>query len=187
MTIEDSINRHEDRIAQLDGFLRIAHLGRRSKESAVARKARRRLIAEINEMLDYEREILGEDLEYLSATTPEQRTIDEAALPLCEDDWDIFEENFAVVPLLDAAPLVGDDGRALDFTTGRWYRVAEGYPLKVTEAIEDLGPLAELIGQMQEDPGITFTLERYFWTENAFEIWALSHLSDEQRPDDGPE
>lgn len=184
MTIEDYIDIHEDRIAQLDGFLRLAHLGRRSKESAVARKIRRRLIAEITEMLDYEREILGEDLEYLTSTTPEQRVTDEKAMPLCEELWDAFEDDFAVVPLLDAASLVGDDGRAFDLRTGGWYRVTEGYPLKVMEAIEGLGPLADLIGQMQEDLGITYTLDRYFWTENALEIWALSHLSDEEHPEE---
>ena len=52
MTLENMIQGHLDRIATLNDFLRLAYLGRRSKESAVARKVRRNLIGEIEVMID---------------------------------------------------------------------------------------------------------------------------------------
>lgn len=175
MTIEDLIEIHDDRIERLNRFLRLAHLGHRGKENAVARKARRRLIGEIGQMVDYEQDALAADLEYRCSTTPAQRALDERAEPGCWDAWDHFKTDFAVVPLLDAEPLAGDDGWMLDPATGGWYHVADGYPKKVTASIESLGELAALIGRMQEDLGITFTLDRYFWTEDALAIWVLSH------------
>ncbi|MFC3722015.1 hypothetical protein [Neoaquamicrobium sediminum] len=179
MTIEDLIDIHDDRIARLTHFLRLVHLGRRGKENAVARKARRRLIGEIGQMLAYEQDALEADLEYRYSTTPAQRALDERAEPGCWDAWDHFETDFAVVPLLDAEPLAGDDGQMLDPATGAWLRVEEGYPKKVTAPIEELGDLAGLIGRIENELGIAFTLDRYFWTEDALAIWVLSH---EQRP-----
>lgn len=70
MTIEDLIEIHDDRIDLLNRFLRFAHLGLRGKENAVARKARRRLIGEIGQMLAYEQDALEADLEYRYSTTP---------------------------------------------------------------------------------------------------------------------
>ncbi|WP_122523157.1 hypothetical protein [Pannonibacter phragmitetus] len=162
-------------------FLRLAYLGLRGKENAVARKARRRLIGEIAYMLNYEQEALEADLEYRYSTTPGQRDLDERAEPGCWGDEDHFKSDFAVVPLLDAEPLAGDDGRVLDHRTGGWYHVEEGYPKKVTAAPEELGEFAALIDRMQQDLGITFTLDRFFWTESALEIWVLSHEMGEQR------
>lgn len=181
MTIEDLIHVHDERIERLNRFLRLAHLGRRGKETAVARKARRRLIGEIAYMLDYEQEALEADLEYLYSTTPGQRALDERAEPGCWGDEDHFKTDFAVVPLLDAEPLAGEDGRMLDHRTGGWYHVEEGYPKKVTTATEELGELAALIDRMQQDLGITFTVDRYFWTDDALGIWVLSHEICEQR------
>lgn len=86
-----------------------------------------------------------------------------------------------MVPLLDAEPLAGDDGRMLDPSTGGWYHVEDGYPKKVSAAPEELGEFAALIGRMEDDLGITFTLDRYFWTEDALAIWVLSHEMREQR------
>lgn len=181
MTIEDLIEIHDDRIESLNRFLRLAHLGLRDKENAVARKAHRRLIGEIGQMLAYEQDALEADLEYRYSTTPAQRELDARAEPgwwACED---CFETDFAVVPLLDAEPLAGDDGRMLDPATGGWYHVADGYPKKVTVALEELGEFGTLIDRMQQDLGIAFTLDRYFWTEDALAIWVLSHETPEQR------
>ncbi len=174
MTIEDLIETHDVRIERLNRFLRLAHLGLRGKENAVARKARRHLVAEIGQMLAYEQYALEADLEYRYSTTPAQRALDERAEPGCWDAWDHFGTDFAVVPLLDAAPIAGDDGRMLDPATGGWHHGEAGYPKKVTTAPEELGELAALIGRMQDELGITFTLDRYFWTEDALAIGALS-------------
>lgn len=179
MTIEDLIEIHDDRIESLNRFLRLAHLGLRGKENAVARKARRRLIGEIAYMLDYEQEALEADLEYRYSTTPAQRELD--AEPGCWGNEDHFETDFAVVPLLDAEPLAGNDGWMLDAATGVWYHVDAGYPKKVTAVPEELGELAALIGRMKKDLGIGFTLDRYFWTDDALAIWVLSHELPEQR------
>lgn len=73
MTIENMIQGHLDRISLLDGFLRELHLGRRSKESAVARKVRRDLISEIEEMIAFERDELAADEDYLNGTTEGER------------------------------------------------------------------------------------------------------------------
>lgn len=180
MTIEDIIEIHDDRIERLNRFLRLAHFGLRRKENAVARKARRRLIGEIGRMLAYEQDALEADLEYRYSTTPAQRELDERAEP---GGWDAdhFETDFAVVPLLDAEPIAGDDGWMLDPATGGWYHVEDGYPKKISAAIEEVGELAALIDRMQQDLGIAFTLDRYFWTEDALAIWVLSHEMCEQR------
>lgn len=174
MTIEDLIDIHLGRIERLNCFLRLAHLGRRGNESAIARKVRRRLIGEIGNMLEYEQEALEADLEYRSATTPAQRALDERSEPGCWDYEDPFETDFAVVPLLDAEPLAGDDGRMLDPATGEWFRPEAGYPRKITVAIEQLGELAAVVDQMQQNLVIGFTLDRFFWTENSFERWVIA-------------
>ncbi|ELT51208.1 hypothetical protein [Brucella intermedia] len=181
MTIEDLIHVRDERIERLNRFLRLAHLGLRGKENAVARKARRRLIGEIGFMLDYEREALDADLEYLYSTTPAQRALDERAEPGCWGNEDHFATDFAVVPLLDAAPLAGDDGRMLNPANGHWYHVEDGYPKKVPATAEELGDFAALIDRMQQELNVTFTVDRFFWTESTLEIWVLSHEMREQR------
>lgn len=181
MTIEDIIKLHEERLVRLDRYLRLAHLGRRGKESAVARKARRRLIGEIGCMLDYEQEALEADLQYLHATTPEERARDKRTEPGCWDNWDYFASDFDVVPLLDSKPIAGDDGRMFDPAIGIWYHVEAGYPKKIVATPEELGELASLIAQMQQDLGITLTANRHFWTEDALAIWVLSQDMREER------
>jgi len=174
VTIEDLIQIHEERIAHLNHFLRRAHLDQRGKESAVARKVRRRLIGEIGQMLDYEEDALEADLEYRASTTPAQRDLDERAEPGCWDTWDQFSTDFDDLPLLDVAPILGDDGRAFDPSVGRWYHVEDSYPKKVVIAVAELGDLAALIDQMAKDLDISFTLERYFWTETTLGQWVLA-------------
>lgn len=181
MTIEDIIEIHDERLARLHRYLRLAHVGRRGKESAIARKARRRLIGEIGCMLDYEREALEADLEYLYSTTPAQRELDERAEPGCWDNWDHFAEDFSIVPLLDAEPIAGDDGRMFDPAIGIWYHVEPGYPKRIVASPQELGELASLIACIQQDLGISFTANLHFWTEDALAIWVLSQ---EQRDRD---
>lgn len=125
-------------------------------------------------MLAYEQDALEADLEYRYLTTPAQRALDERAEPGCWDTWDKFKTDFAVVPLLDAEPIFADAGRAFDPSVGRWYHVEDGYPKRATIAVEDLGSVAALIEKMTADLAISFTVERFFWTENALEQWVIA-------------
>lgn len=174
MTIEDLIQLHTDRLALLSQYLRIAHLGRRDKESAVARKVRRRLIRQIEEMIDYEQDMLDVEQSYLHRTTEADRAQDERAEPGWCDAGDTFTCDFDRVALLDTAPLV-EDGRAYDYSMGRWYRVEEGYPKKITVPAEDLGDLAVLIARIEINLDIGFTVERFAWTENMLAQWVLAN------------
>lgn len=181
MTIEDLIEAHNDRIERLNRFLRLAQLSRHSKDSALERAVRRRLVGEIRQMLDYEQDALEADLEYRYSTTPGQRALDERAEPGCWENEDHFETDFAVVPLLQGEPLAGEDGRMMDTVTGDWLYVEEGYPKKITAEAEDIGELAVLIDTIQDDLGIAFTLDRYVWTEDALAIWVESEELRERR------
>lgn len=170
MTIEDLVQLHIDRIARLERFLRAAHLGRRAQQSAASRRVRRRLIAAIDDMLDYEREALKADRAYLAATTPAERAQDERAEPGCWENEDMFAVDFAEIQLLGRAPVLGE-GRAFDAERGRWYRVAKGFPVTLPLDAQELGDLAVLIACMEGELGIAFTAVRVFWTENALEIF----------------
>lgn len=170
MTIEDIIQGHLDRIATLNGFLRLAFLGRNDEESAVACRVRRRLIAELDEMIFLEREALAADRSYLKRTTESERAHDESQ-DLGWDDDDDFSEIFETVVLLDTAPLRTDEGLAYDYAARRWYHVEESYPKRVALTDEDLGDLAALIRRIEEAFDISFTVDRYLWTEEAWAIW----------------
>lgn len=169
MTIEDLIQIHDDRIERLNRFLRLVHLGTRSKENALARKARRRLIGEIGFMLDYEQDALDAELEYLYSTTPAQRELDERAAPGRCDNDDFFEVDFAVVHLLEGQLFIDNDGRILESVTGKWRRPEPGFPKMITTTPDELGDLAALIAMMEQELGITFTFDRYFWSESELE------------------
>lgn len=132
MTIEHIAQIYIDRLALLDGFLRLAHLGRRSKEGAVARKVRRNLIVEINDMIEYERNELDDIHDYLATATEADRKSLEHYIPSLGDEaWDQFTTVFDKVVLLDAAPRI-EGQRAFDPSMGRWYWVEEGYPPRRT-------------------------------------------------------
>lgn len=177
MTIEDNIQNHIDRMSLLDGFLRLAHLGRRTKESAVARKVRRNLIAEIEEMIDYEQDMLSIDRTYLKNTTEAERAADSKAGPDFFADDDVFVEVFELVPLLDAVQIISAD-RIYDLSTRAYFIVEEGYPVYIPVANEELGGVATLIERMTRDLGVTFTIERILRTED--ELFAYS-ISREER------
>ncbi|WP_371349260.1 hypothetical protein [Ancylobacter sp. IITR112] len=173
MTIEDLIQLHIDRIALLAHSLRAAHLGRRSKESRpVARKVRRRLIAVLDDMLDYEQEILAADRDYLERTTPAERARDDHAEPGWCDYSDAFAIDWSGTELLDPAPLAGN-GRAYDPSMGRWYRVEPGYPIRIPVTTEELGELAALLDRIERDLGISFSIERVFWNEDTLVAFSL--------------
>lgn len=175
MTIEDLIVIHDERVARLEHFLRAVRLGRTAEESAVVRQVRRRLIGEIGQMLVHEVEARDADLEYLFLTTPGQRAADESAEPGCWEAEDRFPIDFDAVPLLDSAPVFADDGRAFDPAMGTWYHVEAGYPKKVSIPMAELGDLGMLIEEIATQLGISFTLERHFWTENTLDQWVLAN------------
>lgn len=175
MTIEHLAQRHIDRIARLDRFLRLAHLGLRGRETAVARKARRRLIGEIEEMIAFERDELADiQTDLAEATEAGVEAIEHYMTGLGNEAWDQFTTVFDKIVLLDAAPIWKRGRRAFDPAMGRSYVVEEGYPKRVPVTAADLGELGALIERIAEDLDITFTVERYFWTEDAFAIWVLS-------------
>ncbi|GGB11140.1 hypothetical protein GCM10011491_43850 [Brucella endophytica] len=179
MTIEDLIQNHIDRIVLLSRFLRTAHLGMRFKESAVARRARCRLIVMINDMIDYEQDMLDGDRAYFAATTVAERAHDERAEPGWCETWDQFAFDFDCIALLDPVPAAGQDN-AFVSSSGPWHVVERGYPVRLPIPVVELGELAALIDSMSRELGITFTVERVFWTEDALAIfiedceWAAS-------------
>lgn len=174
MTIENLIQSRVDRTFLLDGFLRELHLGRRTKESAVARKVRRNLISEIKEMMAWECDELVDDEDYLDSTTESERAQDESVLPGWCATMDDFSTVFDTVALLDSAPLLDEEGRAFDPSMGRWYAVEEGYPKKVSVSADELESLAALIKRIEEALDISFTVERFFWTGDQLALWTLA-------------
>ena len=166
MTIEDTM---QGRIAVLNGFLRELHRGRRSKERAVAGKVRRNLIAEIEEMIAYEQDELAVDETYFRRTSESDRVQDEG-VDLGWSDADDFSTTYDTVALLDIAPLISEEGEEFDPAMNRWYRVEEGYPKKVPVSADELGDLMGLIERIEEALDITFTVEWFFWTEEALTI-----------------
>ena len=174
MTIENLIQSRIDRIFLLDGFLRELHLGRRTKESAVARKVRRNLISEIKEMVAWECDELVDDEDYLDGTTESERAQDESVEPGWCETMDDFSTVFDTVALLDSAPLHDEEGRAFDPSMCRWYAVEEGYPKKVSVSADELGNLAALIKRIEEALDISFAVERFFWTEDQLAMWTLA-------------
>lgn len=181
MTIENLIQSRVDRIFLLDGFLRELHLGRRTKESAVPRKVRRNLISEIKEMMAWECDELVDDEDYLDSTTESERAQDESVLPGWCATMDDFSTVFDTVALLDSAPL-RDEGRAFDPSMGRWYAVEEGYPKKMSASADELGNLAALIKRIEEALDISFTVERFFWTDDQLALWTLAQEVREPQP-----
>lgn len=168
MTMFDLIQRHMDRIALLSRFLRAAYLGSRNPESAVARRVRRRLVATLNAMLDYETEILSVDIQYRDRTTETDRTQDENADPQFWDHADHFADDWAGTPLFDVNPV----------RPRHQYRYEPGFPVHLSVEAGELGDLAALIVQIEHDLEIAFTVERVFETEDA--LLAFS-LADEER------
>lgn len=182
MTIENLIQSRIDRIFLLDGFLRELHLCRRTKESAMARKVRRNLINEIKEMVAWECDELVDDEDYLDGTTESERAQDESVLPGWCATMDDFSTVFDTVALLDSAPLLTDEGRAFDPSMGRWYAVEEGYPKKMSVSADELGNLAALIKRIEEALDISFTVERFFWTEDQLAMWTLAQEERDAQP-----
>lgn len=183
MTIENLIQSRVDRIFLLDGFLRELHLGLRTKESAAARKVRRNLISEIKEMMAWECDELVDDEDYLDSTTESERAQDESVSPGWCATMDDFSTVFDTVALLDSAPLLTGEGRALDPSMGRWYAVEEGYPKQMIVSADELGNLAALIKRIEEALDISFTVERYFWTEDQLALWALAQEQRAAQPE----
>lgn len=182
MTIENLIQSRVDRISLLDGFLRELHLGRRTREIGVARKVRRNLISEIEEMMACECDELVDDEDYLDSTTESERAQDESVLPGWCATMDDFSTVFGTIALLDSAPLVTDEGRAFDPSMGRWYAVEEGYPKKISVSADELGNLAALIKRIEEALDISFTVERFFWTEDQLALWTLAQEERDAQP-----
>lgn len=174
MTIENVIQGHLDRVSLLDGFLLELHRGRRSTESAVARTVRRNLISEIEEMIAFERGELAADKDYLNGTTESSRAHDETAVPGWDELMDDFSTVYDSVAMLDIAPLLSEEGEAFDPSADRWYRVEEGYPKHVCVSADDLGGLAGLIARIEDAFDISFTVERFFWTEDQLAIWTIA-------------
>lgn len=174
MTLENMIQGHLDRIATLNDFLRLAYLGRRSKESAVARKVRRNLIGEIEVMIDEEREQLDVARAYLDRTTESQRAHDDSVVGLLESDDEAFADFSVRRALLDIPPLFTKPGRAYNVMKSRWYDVEEGYPKRVAVPAEELGDLAALIARVGETFYVDFIVERFFWSEDALLAWTAA-------------
>jgi hypothetical protein len=172
MTIEHHIQRHVERIALLAQFLRTAYLGTRSKERPVARKVRRQLIMLIEQMIDYEQEMLDADRSYLENTTEAERAADDKVDPDFFTYADAFAEDFSLMPLLDAARIISA-GEAFDLTTGTSFIVDEGYPVHIPVTSEELGQLANLIASMTHELGVSFTIERVFRDEDALFIFVV--------------
>lgn len=94
---------------------------------------------------------------------------------------DDFSTVFDIVALLDSAPL-RDEGRAFDPSMGRWYAVEEGYPKKMSASADELGNLAALIKRIEEALDISFTVERFFWTDDQLALWTLAQEVREPQP-----
>lgn len=177
MTMHDLIQRHRGRIALLSQFLRAAYLGSRNPESAVARRVRRRLIATLDAMLDYETETLLVELQYWDRTTEAERVRDEKADPQYWDHADQFADDWTGTPLLDVDPVRPSEQNQAP-GIGRQYRYEPGFPVHLSVETGELGDLAALIARIEHDLEITFTIERVFEREDV--LLAFS-LTDEER------
>lgn len=65
---------------------------------------------------------------------------------------------------------------------GRWYAVEEGYPKKVSVSADELGSLGGLIERIEEALDISFTAERFFWTEDQLAMWTLAQEERTEQP-----
>lgn len=174
MTIENLIQSRIDRIFLLDRFLRELHLGRRTKESAVARKVRRNLISEIKEMMAWECDELVDDEDYLDRRRKASGRRTRAFYPDGARRWTTSRPC--------STPLRDEEGRAFDPSMGRSYAVEEGYPKKVSVSANELGSLGGLIERIEGALDISFTVERFFWTEDQLEMWTLAQEERTEQP-----
>jgi len=172
MTIERHIQLHIMRIALLSQYLRTAYVGTRGKECPIARRVRRRLIALIEQMIDYEQEMLDADRCYLRNTTAGERVADCKADPEFFTYADAFVEDFEAMPLLDAVRAISE-GRVFDPATGTSFIVEDGFPVRIPVTSEELGELAALIDRMTRELGVSFTIERVLRTEDELFVFAV--------------
>ena len=149
--------------AQLSGFRVLVLANRLGCDSDLARSVHHKLAS-----------VLAEMIEDLRKVIIAERNYDDRSEPDYWDYADEFTNDFDALPLLDAAPLFGKDGRAFDLSVRRWYQVMEGYPKRVPVRPADLGDLARLLEDMTADLEISFTLDRFFWTESALEHWVFA-------------
>lgn len=123
-------------------------------------------------MLDYERIMLGTDRGYHDGTVDAERAKDARAQAGSSALEDRFALDFDVVPLLDSAPIL-DVGQVVDPERGGWCRVEPAYPIRMSIQPKELGGLAALIDQMIRELGVSFTIERVFWTEDELFVLAV--------------
>ncbi len=173
MTIEHHIHLHIERITLLSQFRRAAYLGTRRPESPVARRVRRRLIPLIEQMIDYEQEMLDADRSYLKNTTEAERAADAKVGPGFFAYDDTFVADFELLPLLDDVRVISPD-KVFDLETGASFIVEEGYPVRIPVTSEELGELATLFDLMTRKLGINFTIERVFRTEDELFVFVVS-------------